>query len=98
MDTFVDKVVASIEAGVVKETSDLTINLTADEQRKLIGYIIRPFNFLKHADRDPLATLDESDFMPDRAIIHALTAFSMVCPAKPLPDTIAPFLAKHGLI
>lgn len=98
MDALIDKVMGGIEAGEVGEASDLTINLTIDERRNLIGYIIRPFNFLKHAQRDPLATLDESDFDPDGAIIHALTAFSMICPGKPLPDTIAPFLEKHGLL
>lgn len=98
MDALIDKVVCGIEAGELEEASDLTINLNADERRNLIGYIIRPFNFLKHAQRDPLATLDESDFDPDGAIIHALTAFSMICPGKPLPDTIAPFLEKHGLL
>ena len=46
--------------------------------------------------RTSKAILDEGDFNPDGAIIHALTAFSMICPGKPPPDTIAPFLAKHG--
>ncbi len=93
----IDKVVAGIDAGEVNQASDLQITLSADERRSMLSYIIRPFNFLKHARRDPLATLEESDLDPEGAIIHALTAFSMVSPNKALPDQVAPFLDRHGL-
>lgn len=97
IDALIDDVAAGIGKGAIKEPSDLTITLSADERRKLVAYIIRPFNFLKHAQRDPLATLDESDVDPDGAIIHALTAYSMLCPEKPLPEEVAPFLKAHDL-
>src|SRR3546814_9951197 len=60
--------------------------------------LTRPFNFLKHAQRDPLATLDDLDVDPVGTIVHALTAFSMVCPEQKLPDQIAPFHSKHGVM
>lgn len=97
IDALIEKVMGGIDAGEIKQASDLIVTLSADELRDMLGYIIRPFNFLKHAQRDPLATLDESDFDPDGVIIHALTAFSLICPGKPLPKEIAPFLAKHNL-
>lgn len=54
--------------GKVNEPSDLTVNLNQQELRKILDYITQPYNFLKHADRDLLATLDESDFDPKGAI------------------------------
>ncbi|RSY81075.1 hypothetical protein DAH66_15395 [Sphingomonas koreensis] len=97
IDALIDSVAAGIEAGEVNQPSDLTIALSTEALRDMIGYIIRPFNFLKHAQRDPLATLDEADVDADGAIGHALTAFTLVCPGKPLPDQIKPFLERHGL-
>lgn len=97
IDALVEGVVLGIQSGEISDPSELDVALTTAELRDMLGYIVRPYNFLKHADRDPLETLDESDLNPDGVIIHALTAFSMVCPSKPLPDKIAPFLTKHGL-
>lgn len=98
MDAVVEKVVGGIEAGEVAQASDLIITLTAAERRQLLDYIVKPYNFLKHADRDPLATLDESDIDPDGVITHALTALSMVTPGKSLPDEIKPYLERHNFL
>lgn len=98
IDALIGDVAAGIDKGEIKEPSDLKVTLTTEALRKLLDYIIRPFNFLKHAQRDPLATLDESDVDPEGAIIHALTAFSVLAPGQALPDQVAPFLAKHGLV
>lgn len=98
MDAVVEKVVGGIKAGEVTQASDLIITLSAAERRQLLGYIVKPYNFLKHADRDPLATLDDSDIDPDGAIAHALTALTMVSPGEPLPDEIKPYLERHDLL
>lgn len=98
MDAVVEKVVEGIRAGEVTQASDLIITLTALERRQLLGYIVKPYNFLKHADRDPLATLDESDIDLDGSIAHALTALTLVSPGKPLPDEIKPYLERHNLL
>lgn len=98
IDALIEKVVGGLKAGEVTQPSDLTVTLDKEELRKLLDYIMRPFNFLKHAQRDPLATLDDEDVDPDGTIVHALTAFSMVCPGQKLPDQIAPFLSKHGVM
>jgi hypothetical protein len=97
MDAIIDKVATGIAAGEVNKPSDLIINLDAEERRKLLDYIIRPFNFLKHAQRDPLATLEESDVDPKGAVIHAVTALSFVEPGRKLPEEVAQFLTNHGL-
>lgn len=85
-----ETVIAGIEAGAVREAADLVITLSAAEQRRLLDYIVRPYNFFEHADRDPLATLEEDDIDPDGVIGHALTALTMISPGKRLPDTIKP--------
>lgn len=98
IDALIEKVMGGLAGGELKQPSDLTITLDKDELRKLLDYITRPFNFLKHAQRDPHATLDDGEAEPDGTIVHALTAFSMICPGKALPEQIAPFLAKHGIV
>lgn len=97
MDAIVDKVVSGINAGEVHQASDLIINLNAEECRKLLDYINRPYNFLKHAQRDPLATLDDSDVDPKGAIIHAITAMKFLEAGRKLPEEVSTFLTKHGL-
>lgn len=97
MDAVVEKVVAGIKAGEVAQASDLIFTLTAAERRQMLDYIVKPYNFLKHADRDPLATLEDNDIDPDGVIAHALTALTMVSPGKTLPDKIKPYLERHNL-
>jgi hypothetical protein len=98
MQVLIEKLAQDIDAGKVCIPSDLTVNLTGGELHAMLNYITKPFNFLKHADNDPLATLDESDFDPKGAIGHALTALTMVCPKKSLPVEIKPYLEKYDLI
>lgn len=75
-------VIAGIEAGAVCEAADLVITLSAAEQRRLLDYIVRPYNLFKHADRAPLAMLEEDDIDPHGVISHALTALTMISPGK----------------
>lgn len=98
MDAVVEKVVAGIEVGAVKQAADLNINLDAAGRRALLDCIVKPYNFLKHADKDPLETMNDSDIDPDHVIGHALSALTMVSPGKPLPDTIKPYLERRDLI
>lgn len=98
IDVVVMNVMTGIEQGAVTQASDLVITLTAAERRGLLSYIVKPYNFLKHADRDPLATLDDGDIDPDGAIAHALSALAMICPGKALPDEIKPYLERHHLL
>lgn len=98
IDAVIDKVMVGIAAGEVKHASDLNIALSPAERRSLLGYIVTPYNFLKHADRDPLATLDDGDIDPDGAIAHALTALTLVSPGKALPDAVKPYLERHGIL
>lgn len=98
IDELIDDVAAAMDKGTINQAADLEITLTPEQLRKQLAYVVKPYNFLKHADRDPLATLDESDVDTVGTITHALTAYSMLRPGKALPEEIAPFLAKHDLM
>jgi hypothetical protein len=98
MDAVVGKVMGGIAAGEVTRAADLIINLDAAGRRALLNCIVKPYNFLKHADNDPLATMDDSDIDPDHVIGHALSALTMVSPGKSLPDTIKPYLKRRDLM
>jgi hypothetical protein len=98
IDALIDDVAAGIVGGHIMTPDDIAVKLSPKELRGMLAYITGPFNFLKHAQRDPLATLDDEDIDPDGVLMHALTAYGMLQPDKALPDSIAPFLAKHGLL
>ncbi|MED5547295.1 MAG: hypothetical protein VYD90_18845 [Pseudomonadota bacterium] len=75
--------------------ANLVITLSVAEPLWLLDYIITPYNFFKHADRDPLATLEEDDIDPDGVIGHALTALTMISSGRALSDTIKHYLESH---
>jgi hypothetical protein len=97
MEPVIEKVMSGIERGEVTQASDLVFNFDPDEIHKLLSFLTRPYNSLKHAQRDPLATMDEGDFDPQGAIIHALTAMGMVDPTRQCGDYVVSFLEKHNL-
>src|SRR3546814_14799812 len=68
IDHIVDMVVRGIDEGGWKTATDVVIATPKKEVRAWLDYIFKPYNFLKHADQDPLATLDESDFDPEGAL------------------------------
>lgn len=98
MDAHIDALVSAIDAGEVSGPEDLQVNRPPNELRAMLRYIVKPYNFLKHADNDPLAALDESDFDPKGALAHAIAAFSMLQPETDLPDPVKSFLDAAGII
>ena len=69
LDSVVNSVAEGIEAGAVKSAGDIVIVASKKTVWSYLDYIFKPYNFLKHADRDPLATLDEADFDPEGAVV-----------------------------
>lgn len=92
----VNELADAIKSGEVASADDL--KTTQEKPWELLKYIDDPTNFLKHADRDTLAVLMEDEFKPEDAISNALTAYSFVCPGKPLPAKIKPYLARHNFL
>lgn len=90
-----DLLIAAIESGVVVEPSDVGVLMDAQMERGLLDPMLRPFNFLKHAQRDPLATLDEADVKPVRALQLAIVAYLMLFPGDGLSEPVRSFLVAH---
>ena len=95
---FRETVVRGIEEGGWKTAADVVVATPKNEVRAWLDYIFKPYNFLKHADRDPLATLDEGDFDPEGALAHAMTAYLMARGDGKLPETFTAFLKKQGIL
>ena len=98
MNAVIEYVKAAILDGSISQPSDLDIVLDSHQERALLKSVNDPYNFLKHADRDPLSTLDESDADPTNALMHAVTAYSMLFPAEALPDEVKDFLLRTGIV
>lgn len=98
IDHIVETVVRGIEEGGWKTAADVVIATPKNEVRAWLDYIFKPYNFLKHADRDPLATLDEGDFDPEGALAHAMTAYLMSRGDGKLPEPFTVFLKKQGIL
>lgn len=93
----ISNVIKAVEAGEIKSPEEISINMDGKECRKMLDYLYTPYNFLKHADNDPNQTIDIGAFDAVAALINAITAFSRLCPEKPVSEEVATFLAKHGL-
>src|SRR3546814_16654663 len=98
VDHIVETVVLGIEEGGWKTATDVVIATPKKEVRAWLDYIFKPYNFLKHADQDPLATLAESDFDPEGALAHAMTAYLMARGDGELTDTFSVFLTKPWVL
>lgn len=93
-DELLRVIVEGIESGTVRSANDIGVVGPSIEYEHL-RHITGPFNFLKHADRDPLAHLSESAFRPTETIIHAVCAFAMIFPDQGLDPHVKEFLNEH---
>lgn len=87
-----DLIVDAIEAGAVTEPADLNVIMGPHTERGLLDPMLRPFNFLKHAQNDPLATLDEADVTPVEALSLAIVAYMMLFPGEAMSPSVQAFL------
>lgn len=92
----VDRIVDAIKVGRVTSYKDLTIQIPATDERRWLDPILRPFNYLKHAQRDPLATLDEADVRPTDALLVAISAYYFLFPGEKMTKEISAFATSQG--
>jgi len=92
----VDRIVEAINAGQVKSYMDLRVEVSAAEERRMLDSILRPFNFLKHAQRDPLATLNQDDVNPLHALQVAIAAYYFLFPGETMTPDILAFVESEG--
>jgi len=83
-----------IVSGHLQSVDDINVTGRSIEFEHL-KHITGPFNFLKHADRDPLEHLNESAFRPVETILHAVCAYAMIFPDQRLDTHVANFAMEH---
>lgn len=98
VNEWIEGLTKAIESGGVKSADDITINDAGKLEVDSLKYLVDPFNFLKHADKDPDGTLDEADVRPVEATCFAVTAYGFLFPEDTVNEEIAGFLTKHGVI
>lgn len=70
----------------VQSAADVEVTYSPREARRLLSFVVRPLNFLKHADRDADETLHAGSLQPVEAILLAVSAYSVLFELSELPD------------
>lgn len=97
LDALIAKILPGIENGELIGPDQIEFDLSKAQIEAMLKDVYRPYNFLKHADRDPLETLDESDVDPAGALQHAILAFSWIVPDQKWPEEIYPFFKEMDI-
>ncbi len=95
---WVEGIARAIDAGDVKSPEDINIKDAPKAELDALKFLTVPFNFLKHADRDPDGSLDEGDVKAMEATSFAVTAYSLLFPTDDLDPKVAEFLRKNAII
>ena len=95
VDRVVGLILAGIEDGSIRSSSDVNLSLSKGDEYELLRHITAPFNFLKHASRDPAGLIDEGEVKPIEATIYAVAAYSMLFPGDHLPPEVMSFVDSH---
>ena len=95
---WIEGLAKAIESGHVKEPTDIKINGAQKLEVDALKHLMDPFNFLKHADKDPEGMLDESAVKPVEATSFAIGAYIILFPGDAVAEEVAEFLTQHGII
>jgi hypothetical protein len=95
---WVEGIARAIGAGHVRSPEDINVKDAPVAELDALKFLTGPFNFLKHADRDPDGILDESDVKAMEATSFAITAYSLLFPTDDLDPKVAEFLRKNAII
>lgn len=93
-DELLREIAERIKSGNLRSADDIKVTGPSVEYEHM-KHITGPFNFLKHADRDPLAHLNESAFRPVETILHAVCAYVMLFPDQGLDAHVGDFAMEH---
>lgn len=97
VDAAILTVRSGIESGAILSPEDIDVAMPKSVESQALSGVISPFNFMKHADRDPNGFLEETELQPIEATVHAVTAYSFLFPAAPLSQEVRDFLDAHVL-
>lgn len=84
-----EQIAIGIRSGAINCPEDLNLELSKSHRRELIRLQNKNYNFLKHADMDPLAVLDESELDNIGAIQAAMATYSELFPGQVTSPMIA---------
>jgi hypothetical protein len=88
IDQIIEHVSKKIKSGDYSEYMDIEINATKEYAIWMLSPIYKPYNFLKHADRDMNNLIDENSIEVSDTIMMAIQAYCFVftneLPPEPL--------------
>ena len=93
-DQLIEAIATEIKSGQIKSAADMKI-VGQTNEHKYFKFITDPYNFLKHADNDPLETLDEADLRPIETILHCIAAYRSLFPNEQLERHVVDFAEVH---
>jgi len=93
LDPIILDIAEQIRNGKVKSSDEIFVG---GASLPISLQIIKSYNFLKHADRDPMALLSEETVDAEGAIMLAVYAFSMVFPAEMPSQQMIDYVASYG--
>lgn len=95
IEAAVEKVKSAIANGLVATASDIITDMPRSIERRAFDPIVRPFNFMKHADRDGDEMIDEAELLPLPVALQAIAAYAILFPEEPLPGVFREFVKRH---
>ena len=82
----------AIEDGHISSMADVDLHIPRQLGSEWLNPIYGPYNFLKHADRDPEALLSEEAIEAGDAILLAIHAYELLFPGEVPPSPLPEFL------
>lgn len=98
MEETVNTFASLIESGYLKHYMDIEVNLKKSDEIEFLSSVYRPYNFLKHADRDFDKILAEDCLDAKDAIVLAVIAYSMLFPSEIPPEPLPAFLDLYRIV
>jgi hypothetical protein len=97
IEELIGQVQQGIRDGRFSDPADLKMTISEADRKVMRERLKVPYDFLRHADRNPDAELSEAEIDPLEAIMNATAAFSFAFPDRTLPSELHEFVERHGL-
>ena len=94
IDEVTARLVSRLRSGLVSTVEDVSLTWDDDDRRILARTHLRPYDFARHADRNPSETIDLSEFRPSYVLSLAISALAFLDPGRPVEPEIQEFIEK----
>lgn len=92
IDEVTARVVSRIKAGLVSTVEEVSLTWSEQDRRILARTHLRPYDFARHADRNPSDTIDLSDFRPSFVLSLAISALAFLDPERSVEPEVREFV------